>query len=228
MAMEKKELWSTEHAEKYESENYGSGMAGYVMRRSHSLIEDEFSSDRHFSDVLEVGAGSGIHLSFVRHSFDSYTMTDGYEPMLAQLEAVRDRSGNPNVRVELKDAARLDYPDNTFDRLIATHVLEHMPSAHMVLEEWKRVVKPGGVISVVVPCDPGMAWRLGRYFGPRAAAKRRGIDYDYIQALEHVNSITNLNAITDHHFADQRKYWWPLRFEQTDLNLILGINAIVA
>src|SRR5262249_30842374 len=76
------DLWSQAMAHDYERENYGKGLSGYVLRRSHALVENQFSTAVHFPQVLEVGAGSGVHLGFVRHTFERYLMTDASEAML--------------------------------------------------------------------------------------------------------------------------------------------------
>ena len=197
------------------------------MRRSHMLIEKPYTEKNKFSRVLEIGAGSGVHIRFVRHQFDEYVMTDGAEDMVAQLQLASTELSDPRVTVATENACRLSFGDHSFDRVIATHVLEHLPSPQVVVEEWRRVVKPGGVLSIVLPCDPGFAWRLGRVFGPRAAAQRRGIDYDYAMALEHVNAITNLIAILRHHFDNRKEYWWPSLVPQSDINLIFAINITI-
>jgi len=220
-------LWSGDRAAEYERENYERGLAGFVLLNSHKLIEKAYDENVTFARVLEVGAGSGIHVKLVRHKFDEYVMTDGTAEMTDQLRTVARQLGDPRIVVAEENACRLSFPDRSFDRLIATHVLEHLPSPEIVVEEWRRVLKPGGLLSIVLPCDPGLAWRLGRMLGPRAAGLRRGLDYDYVMALEHVNSITNLLAILRHHFNDRSEYWWPTHLPQSDINLIYAVNIRV-
>jgi SAM-dependent methyltransferase len=220
-------IWSGARAGEYESENYERGLNGFVLRCSHTLIEKPYTETSKFSRVLEVGAGSGMHIRFVRHQFDEYVMTDGAEGMTAQLRRASSELSDPRITVATENACRLSFSDRCFDRVIATHVLEHLPSPQLVVEEWRRVLKPGGVLSIVLPCDPGFAWRFGRMFGPRAAALRRGIAYDYVMALEHVNSITNLIAILRHHFDDRKEYWWPSLAPQSDINLIFAANITI-
>jgi ubiquinone/menaquinone biosynthesis C-methylase UbiE len=130
--------------------------------------------------------------------------------------------------LEKQDATRLSYPDGSFDRLIATHVLEHLPEPVSVLREWNRVVRPGGIISIVLPCDPGFLWRLGRHLGPRRNAKKLGLAYDYLQAAEHINSIFNLVVFIRHHFESLNELWYPTRIPVPDLNLfyICHINTV--
>ena len=129
--------------------------------------------------MLEVGAGSGHHLPYVKQEFDQYVMTDGSDDMLKiASEKYAGQLLNNSVVIEKQDATSLTYSDHSFDRLIATHVLEHLPNPVQVLKEWNRVIRPQGVISIVLPCDPGMSRRLGRYLGPRRNAKKLGIAYD--------------------------------------------------
>lgn len=217
-------LWCEKHAAAYESENYERGLAGWVMRRSHALLEKDFGPDVHFARVLEVGAGSGVHLRYVRHSFESYVMTDTSSAMLERVAEWPRAKASGTVSARVADAAHLDLPDASVDRLIATHVLEHLPQPQLVMEEWLRVVRPGGVLSIVLPCDPGMLWRLGRHFGPRARGRSRGLEYDYVMALEHINPVNNLVAIIRHHALRRRERWWPAMLPSMDLNLIYAVN----
>lgn len=222
MKPDPEDLWSGEYAEKYEAALYGKTPAGYVMRRSHEIIEKRFGPDHHFSNVLEVGAGSGGHLQYVRHSFDKYYMSDRSPQMLRQIEHEGSREERCHLVVE--DAENLSFPDDSFDRLIASHVLEHLNNPHKVLREWHRVVTPGGIISIVLPCDPGILWRLGRHFGPRRTAKRNGLAYDCVMALEHINSITNLLSLVRYYFDDVEEYFWPSKVGLPDLNLIYAAH----
>ena len=79
----------------------------------------------------------------------------------------------------LCDLDRFPYPfrDNSFDRLEAVHVIEHVSDVIRTMEEFHRLVRPGGRIRVVTPhytdfssyCDPTHRWHLNsfsfRYFG---------------------------------------------------------------
>lgn len=152
-------------SEVYDESNYSTPLQSSVMRASHKLVEKAFDDQVHFGSVLEVGAGTGEHLPFVRHSFDEYTLTD-HDPKtleVAKRKFAATLSGK--VTFEVQTGSELAYPDNSFDRLVATHVLEHIYQPHLVLQEWCRVLRHGGTLSILIPTDPGLAWRLGRHFG---------------------------------------------------------------
>jgi phosphatidylethanolamine/phosphatidyl-N-methylethanolamine N-methyltransferase len=203
----------------YRQLNYGRSLNGYVMRRGHALLEKPFTRDMHFTRVLEVGAGAGEHLSFVEHGFDDYLLTDWSDARLERAHAALGDDLRSKVRVAAEDAAKLSLPDGSVDRLIACHVLEHLYQPHQVLREWHRVLRPNGVLSILLPCDPGLMWRAGRMLGPRANASRIGIDYDYWMAREHVNPINNLVVFIRYYFDNVVQTWYPMRLPSSDLNL---------
>lgn len=206
-------------SELYESNNYDHGLAGYFLNKSHEWSERPFAEDQHFSKVLEVGAGTGVHLHHVRHSFDEYWLTDLNPPMLDQSIAPQHISHQGHVIPQTENATALSFPDATFDRVIAAHVLEHLYQPHVVLREWVRVLKSGGVLTLVLPCDPGVAWRLGRYASARKKFIRAGLDYDYWMAREHVNPINVLVAFVRYYFENIVEDWRPFRIKSMDINL---------
>ncbi len=202
----------------YEGENYDKGLTGYFLKKSHEWSEAEFGPEVHFSRVLEVGAGTGMHLRYVRHAFDEYVVTDLNPPLMQHMKLpALPHAGKITVRAE--NATRLTFEDSAFDRVIAAHVLEHLYKPHEVLREWVRVLKPGGVLTLVLPCDPGALWRLGRYAVARGKFVKAGLLYDYWMAREHVNPVNNLVSFVRHYFAQPRERWLPLRIPSMDLNL---------
>ena len=65
------------------------------------------------------------------------------------------RRGLPNTSV--MDGTKLDFPDESFDLVIASDVLEHIDDEALALREWRRVLRPGGRLLVFVPAFP-MLW----------------------------------------------------------------------
>jgi ubiquinone/menaquinone biosynthesis C-methylase UbiE len=208
------------YIQNYDVNNCERTLAGFFLHRSHELLENTLPKGGPYNRILEVGAGTGHHLSYVKPDFQQYVMTDGNDTMLEiASRKFSDQLLLKKLVLEKQNAIALSYPDNSFDRLIATHVLEHLPNPVNALKEWNRVVRPNGIISLVLPCDPGMLWRLGRHFGPRRNAKKQGIVYDYLQAVEHVNSIFNLVVFIQYHFETVFELWYPTRLPIPDMNL---------
>jgi predicted SAM-dependent methyltransferase len=75
---------------------------------------------------------------------------------------------NPDVNPDvLAPADKLPYEDNTVDEIYASHVLEHLPYENKALEEWLRVLKPGGLLTVAVPdiYQTYVLWKHGGTWG---------------------------------------------------------------
>ena len=56
---------------------------------------------------------------------------------------------NPNFADELIDITSINYPENSFDYIICSHVLGHVPDEKKAIEELYRVLKPGGELIVL-------------------------------------------------------------------------------
>jgi ubiquinone/menaquinone biosynthesis C-methylase UbiE len=67
------------------------------------------------------------------------------------------------------DATRLPFPDGTFDRIIASEVMEHIADDIAALDELTRVLRPGGVLAVTIPSwlPELVCWKLSsQYHAP--------------------------------------------------------------
>jgi ubiquinone/menaquinone biosynthesis C-methylase UbiE len=211
----------------YDQANYSSPLQARVMRAGHRLAERPFGPEKHFGRVLEIGAGTGEHYAFVHHAMEQYILSDSDPEALAVAKRKLSETGPDRLGFELQSAQQLSHPEQSFDRVIATHVLEHISQPHLALKEWRRVVKDGGTLTVLIPTDPGIAWRLGRRLGPRRNAIAQSIAYDYVMAREHVNSCTNLIALLRHYFPSSLEVWWPFPIPSVDLNLFFAFHAVV-
>jgi SAM-dependent methyltransferase len=69
------------------------------------------------------------------------------------------------------DATRLPFADHTFDRIIASEVMEHIPDDVAALDELTRVLRPGGVIAITIPTwlPEVVCWKLSdEYYAPKS------------------------------------------------------------
>lgn len=55
------------------------------------------------------------------------------------------------------DLTAIDAPDDSFDVILCSHVLEHIPDDRQAMREMRRVLRPGGFAYNVVPVDPNRA-----------------------------------------------------------------------
>jgi phosphatidylethanolamine/phosphatidyl-N-methylethanolamine N-methyltransferase len=99
--------------------------------------------------VLEVGVGTGISLPHY-HRRLKITGIDLSPEMLkkARRRVVRDRLSHVEAILEM-DASDMDFPDNSFDVVVAMYVLTVVPDPIQVMRELERVCRPGGQVFVV-------------------------------------------------------------------------------
>ena len=127
-----------------------------------------------------------------------------------------------NVIVEMQDVTKLSYEDNFFDRVVITCVLVHLDDPVQALNEIRRVLKPGGYVSLYLPCEPGFLLRIVRKFSTRAKAKRLGIqEISFLHFLEHKNYFIAIDFFVRHIFSDSWiiSRYYPFPFLSWNLNL---------
>jgi SAM-dependent methyltransferase len=95
--------------------------------------------------ILEIGCSSGqFMLQLRQQGYENVVGIDISEPAVRLCQ----ESGLPAT---VMDAQRLDFPDGSFDLITASDVLEHLRDENEALQEWRRVLKPGGRLVVFVP-----------------------------------------------------------------------------
>jgi SAM-dependent methyltransferase len=94
--------------------------------------------------VLEVGSGLGILANAVAAAVPGVDVV-GIEVSAEQLAAVRP---HPRVTFVQGDAHSLEFPDGAFDLVYARYLLEHVMDPARVVQEMRRVTKPGGRVAV--------------------------------------------------------------------------------
>jgi phosphatidylethanolamine/phosphatidyl-N-methylethanolamine N-methyltransferase len=99
--------------------------------------------------VLDVGVGTGICLPrYTRAS--SVVGIDLSDPMLRKArERVAEQRLTNIERLAVMDAEDLDFPDNSFDAVVAQYVVNTVPHPEVALTEFARVLKPGGEIILI-------------------------------------------------------------------------------
>jgi phosphatidylethanolamine/phosphatidyl-N-methylethanolamine N-methyltransferase len=112
-----------------------------------------------------------------------------------------------------------------FDRIVVVHVLEHLPGLPAALDEVRRVLKPGGLLSVVLPCDPGLAYAFARKISAeRIFRQRYHLPYGWLIRREHINSPDEILSLLAERFAEIDRAYFPLRIPIAHLNLCIGVT----
>jgi phosphatidylethanolamine/phosphatidyl-N-methylethanolamine N-methyltransferase len=108
--------------------------------------------------VLEVGVGTGISLPQYAANTRIFG-TDISEAMLAKAkQRVADQRLKNVEGLAVMDAEKLEFPDNSFDVVMAQYVVTAVPNPEKALDEFARVLRPGGEMIILsrVSADAGM------------------------------------------------------------------------
>jgi phosphatidylethanolamine/phosphatidyl-N-methylethanolamine N-methyltransferase len=98
--------------------------------------------------VLEVGVGTGLALgAYPRHC--QVTGVDLAPDMLEHARERIARNGWRHIQVMQGDAMALELPDDSFDYVMAFHVVSVVPDARRMMREVQRVCKADGRIVVI-------------------------------------------------------------------------------
>ncbi len=101
--------------------------------------------------VLEVGPGKGSYTKAVAERIlpeGKVYAIDIQQPILDRLEKRLKEENITNIIPKLDDAYNLSFEDDSIDIIFAIACLPEIPKQVEVLKEFKRVLKPGGIISL--------------------------------------------------------------------------------
>jgi phosphatidylethanolamine/phosphatidyl-N-methylethanolamine N-methyltransferase len=120
--------------------------------------------------ILEVGVGTGISLPDYCRA-NRICGVDISEPMLLKAQERVAKLELTHVEgLWVMDAEHLGFPDQSFDVVVAQYVVTTVPNPEATLDEFARVLKPGGEIVLVsrVGAEAGLRRALEKWFAPAA------------------------------------------------------------
>lgn len=187
--------------------------------------------------AIDIGAGQGRHsfemfrrgaevIAFDMSESDMSDVGEMFDAMMAEGHV----PASAKARAEVGDALRLPYSDNSFDVVLMSEILEHIPTDEGAITEMARVLKPGGVAAVTVPryWPEKVCWALSDeyhevegghvriYKASELAGKLKGAGLE----------VTG----TDHAHALHAPYWWlkcAVGVENNDNVLVKGYHQLL-
>jgi phosphatidylethanolamine/phosphatidyl-N-methylethanolamine N-methyltransferase len=120
--------------------------------------------------ILEVGVGTGLSLPEYRWT-NRLIGVDLSAPMLRRAKARVAEHRLTNVDgLAVMDAQHLGFGDAVFDVVVAQYVITAVPAPEATLDEFARVLKPGGEIILInhLGAESGLRARLEQWFAPLA------------------------------------------------------------
>lgn len=148
---------------------YYDAVFGAVFERGRLAVAD--ATGRIGGRVLEVGVGTGISLPYYPDHC-RITAVDLSAEMLEKARRKVDELGLRHVeRLTVMDAENLEFADETFDAVAAVCVVNTVPHPEAALEEFARVLRPGGEIILLsrVGADGGARRTFEKVLQPVAA-----------------------------------------------------------
>lgn len=165
--------------------------------------------------VIDVGCGAG------RHAFEAYRR--GAEVVAFDRDAAELRSVDTLLRAMAEtgeappaasaravrgDALNLPYADETFDCVIASEILEHIPEDDAAIAELVRVLKVGGTLAVSVPrwLPERVCWLLSEEYHSNEGGHVR--IYRATDLRDKITGRGMLLTHTHHAHALHAPFWW--------------------
>jgi SAM-dependent methyltransferase len=166
--------------------------------------------------MLDLGCGFG------RHAFEAarrgavvvaldagHDEVEGVFAMFAAMVAAGELSSETSHTASVQgDALHLPFADATFDRVICSEVLEHIPDDVGAMQELVRVLRPGGTMAVTVPrFGPELInWALSDEYHNVPGGHIRIYRRSVLQSRLTSAGLT----VTGHHYAHglHSPYWW--------------------
>ncbi len=178
--------------------------------------------------VLEVGAGDLLHTHFWQDEPDELVLVDVHEHMLdAAVKALGNR-GFKVTPVLLTPGQPLPVEDASVDVIVTFYSLEHLHPLDAYLDEYMRVLRPGGELVGAIPAEGGLAWGVGRALTSRRwLRKNTAIDPEKLICWEHPNFSDEVIQALEGRLRRNELSRWPLGLlPLDDPNLILRFRYV--
>ncbi|MFL0811425.1 MAG: methyltransferase domain-containing protein [Agarilytica sp.] len=153
--------------------------------------------------VLDLGCGEGRHSIGTLYSHPEVKII-AIDLSFKDLTVAKNRhsdfdnTSSKNCLYTQADGCQLPFLDNSFDHIICSEVLEHIPHYRHMLKEIERLLKPGGLFSVSVP----------RYW-PEKICWALSTEYHQVEGghIRIFNSRSLKNEVLQGRFTYQSKHW---------------------
>lgn len=196
---------------------------GIVEKFNHSFPVRHSRKD--FLTSLEIGAGLGEHLTYETLTADQ--LTNYYCNELRENMANEIRRRHPLAKTVVGDCQQpLGFPTGFFDRVIAVHVLEHLPNLPACIREMHRLLnKQTGQFLVVIPTEGSFAYTCARKISAeRLYKKRYGGSYKWFHTREHINLPNEILEELSPFFTVELRNFFPFAFLPfVSCNLCIGV-----
>ncbi len=175
--------------------------------------------------ILDIGCGEGRHTIEAARQKDSVCIGAdfGFDTLVeTQKKLAVHRSFNDlccqSVDLARMDVTRLPFADNSFDIVICSEVLEHIPDHARAMRELPRILKPGKILAVSVPrfWPEKICWYLSEAY--------HTADMGHVRIYKKSALIQQIESFGVNHFASHHAhsihtpFWW--------LKCLMGVDRM--
>ncbi len=153
----------------------------HVLNRALNDLETLIPGNHtpHYPTVLDIGCGRGNSFSLLDSRFSPKSICGiEIDASLLQNAAARGRQCHAEVNVTMGNAENMPYPDNSFDMLFCHQSLHHIINHQRAMQEFYRVLKPGGVLLMAESCKKFIhSWSIRLLFRHPMAVQKTSDQY---------------------------------------------------
>jgi SAM-dependent methyltransferase len=129
-------------------EDFGHSIGSPAERAAWDRVLDLFLPRHGPLDTLDIGCGTGF-LSFELAARGHRVIGVDFAPAMLALARQKAAERAAAIRFEEADAERLPFAAGSFDLAVSRHLLWTLPHPEAAIDEWLRVLRPGGRLVVV-------------------------------------------------------------------------------
>lgn len=122
--------------------------------------------------ILDIGCGNARDILQILRAGAQVVGVDISEGMVSAAKHDLASCGFDHVMLQVGDATKLHFPDQKFDKILCSEVIEHIPDAQKALTEMWRVLKPGGSVVLSTP-NPNSWYGIERYIVWQGILRRK-------------------------------------------------------
>lgn len=149
--------WQGRYTDFYQ-ENQRGGMGTRVNDAGYAVMS---SIDLAGKRVLEIGTGDIRHIKFWRSAPAEYLLADISEEIMSFAKKCMEERGIAYRTISVERNQPLALEDASVDVIVSFYSLEHLYPLRSYLDDFKRLLKPGGHLIGAIPAEGGLAWGVG-------------------------------------------------------------------
>lgn len=212
----------------YKNNNYSkttySGFSKILYKINHKLLD--FKVDEKYNEhIVDVGGGAEQHLKYMNiKNIKTYTIIDS---KIFRNEINKLQKKFKNIKIYFIDYKKIKYikKKKLYTRMVSSHTFEHFDDFEQNFLNLMPLMQLDSLISVALPCDPGLTWRFLQFFSYFNQKKTYGWknlkQKDLDDSRDHLTSAQNILKILRYYFLNIKNIYFPFLLPIIEINIFL-------